>query len=77
MILKKEEIDHVRKTGPDAPYPGGSGIYGDVAREILNSHEEMRKMAVGGWESARQAAIYADMPATERAADAALEKLRA
>lgn len=44
--LTAEEILNIRSRGPDAPYPGGLGIYGDNIREILDSHESLRRRVV-------------------------------
>lgn len=42
-ILTAEEVSSIRSGGPDAPHPGGLGLYGDRAREVLDSHESLRQ----------------------------------
>lgn len=60
LILSAERVARIRLQGPDAPYPGGSGIYGTTAQELLNSHEALREQLQA------TALIYADRYAKQK-----------
>jgi rubrerythrin len=44
-VLSAVQIAEIRRKGPDFPADGGNGIYGDNARELLDSHEALRVLA--------------------------------